>query len=895
MGGTDNDTTYTVASPLQKNSSNQISINQDGFNLTTSITANDEILFFDTSDNFDKITFSNFKTAVNYGATAPISLVGSNYTYDISSLADATLALTDNLFIQQGANLKKTTLTAIKTLISPTIPANTISNGKTGLTTYTKGDILYYNTGTALSKLPIGSAGKSLIVSATGIPMWGNAVVNTNAPISTNSITDNIELDFTNLTESDINDNDYLLLNLSTNSTSFYKKKYYTFRNSIALPVNLPLKKVSVGGQNEDELSFTISQLGASNGSLTSTVIIAEGGNDASFRQLNLSQLGDVVIPAGVNFGTDTSISANHRTFGANSRFLNLNGSQINFKINGTTKMSYITDTFTIEPVNTAELRVAHTTDTNAMTNVDTECCISSIKDLHLFTPGTNFANSKNRIVFIAGGSQALVGIFGYCGNNTSVANGGIPNPANSNNPMGSNFIMTQGNDNTFAVCNRVSNSFSTTFTQFTIKNQETNFWTDTVKVNGSNGLMLNANAGGLDTGATVNMKIRQNGAVRIAISASNQRVMIGEKASDIAGFPPKTALHICNNSSSSSANECRIAVETRLTSYEPGYEMWNNSGFWGLIKFDASGNIQLSTQSNSRYTIINNRIQTKAFNYFLNQNGSSGWQLYTSANSIGSTGSHFWRQNLGSSGNLDFYYSTRNGSWGARAYIYKDTSGFVQMNFTGQHRCVPKEEDLYDNVDNYIGMIVEATGEFNSIDYEDYYEDVETIDYIGGDYDDEKQVWNIEPDETIKTTNRVKKTRIINSTEPTINEAQPIVQLTTSAKSKKVYGVISNKEDSNDKGQRVFLQGNWGSVVQETKSDNRLFINSIGEGGILVCNENGNIENGDYLCSSSITGIAMKQDDDILHNYTLAKATQDYNFVDSNERKLIGCSYHCG
>ena len=497
--GTDNDTTYTVASPLQKNSSNQISINQDGFNLTTSITANDEILFFDTSDNFDKITFSNFKTAVNYGATAPISLVGSNYTYDISSLADATLALTDNLFIQQGANLKKTTLTAIKTLISPTIPANTISNGKTGLTTYTKGDILYYNTGTALSKLSIGSVGKSLIVSATGIPMWGNAVVNTNAPISTNGITDNIELDFTNLTESDINDNDYLLLNLSTNSTSFYKKKYYTFRNSIALPVNLPLKKVSVGGQNEDELSFTISQLGASNGSLTSTVIIAEGGNDASFRQLNLSQLGDVVIPAGVNFGTSTSIAANHRTFGANSRFLNLNGSQINFKINGTTKMSYVNDIFTIEPVNTAELRVAHTTDTNAMTNVDTECCISSIKDLHLFTPGTNFANSKNRIVFIAGGSQALVGIFGYCGNNTSVANGGIPNPANSNNPMGSNFIMTQGNDNTFAVCNRVSNSFSTTFTQFTIKNQDTNFWTENVIINGNVGqavLKLNSSGG---------------------------------------------------------------------------------------------------------------------------------------------------------------------------------------------------------------------------------------------------------------------------------------------------------------------------------------------------------------------------------------------------------------
>ena len=78
------------------------------------------------------------------------------------------------------------------------------------------------------------------------------------------------------------------------------------------------------------------------------------------------------------------------------------------------------------------------------------------------------------------------------------------------------------------------------------------------------------------------------------------------------------------------------------------------------------------------------------------------------------------------------------------------------------------------------------------------------------------------------------------------------------------------------------------------TKADNRLFINSVGEGGIKVCNENGNIENGDLLCSSSTTGIAMKQDDDIVRNYTIGKSTMDYNFT-GNENKLIGCVYYCG
>ena len=77
-------------------------------------------------------------------------------------------------------------------------------------------------------------------------------------------------------------------------------------------------------------------------------------------------------------------------------------------------------------------------------------------------------------------------------------------------------------------------------------------------------------------------------------------------------------------------------------------------------------------------------------------------------------------------------------------------------------------------------------------------------------------------------------------------------------------------------------------------RQDNRLFINSVGEGGILINNENGNIENGDLLMSSSTTGIACKQDDDIVRNYTIGKATQDYNFT-GNENKLIGCVYYCG
>ena len=71
--------------------------------------------------------------------------------------------------------------------------------------------------------------------------------------------------------------------------------------------------------------------------------------------------------------------------------------------------------------------------------------------------------------------------------------------------------------------------------------------------------------------------------------------------------------------------------------------------------------------------------------------------------------------------------------------------------------------------------------------------------------------------------------------------------------------------------------------------------INSLGEGGILVSNVNGNIDNGDYLVADG-NGYAMKQDDDILHNYTVAKALESVDWSkETSTTKMISCTYHCG
>lgn len=71
--------------------------------------------------------------------------------------------------------------------------------------------------------------------------------------------------------------------------------------------------------------------------------------------------------------------------------------------------------------------------------------------------------------------------------------------------------------------------------------------------------------------------------------------------------------------------------------------------------------------------------------------------------------------------------------------------------------------------------------------------------------------------------------------------------------------------------------------------------VNAVGEGAVNVCGENGDIEIGDLITSSSIPGKGMKQDDDLVRNYTVAKARENVTFSSPDEVKLVACIYLCG
>tara|TARA_B100001939_G_scaffold318549_1_gene306052 strand:- start:813 stop:3896 length:3084 start_codon:yes stop_codon:yes gene_type:complete len=94
-----------------------------------------------------------------------------------------------------------------------------------------------------------------------------------------------------------------------------------------------------------------------------------------------------------------------------------------------------------------------------------------------------------------------------------------------------------------------------------------------------------------------------------------------------------------------------------------------------------------------------------------------------------------------------------------------------------------------------------------------------------------------------------------------TQDESLPITSLSTRQNDKTCFGVMSCKP------------------FDEYTEKRFCVVNSLGEGAIWVVNTNGNLEAGDYITTSNVTGYGQKQDDDILRNYTVAKITMDCNF----------------
>ena len=115
-----------------------------------------------------------------------------------------------------------------------------------------------------------------------------------------------------------------------------------------------------------------------------------------------------------------------------------------------------------------------------------------------------------------------------------------------------------------------------------------------------------------------------------------------------------------------------------------------------------------------------------------------------------------------------------------------------------------------------------------------------------------------------------------------TIDESLPIVSLSNVVQDKACFGVVSKMEESNA-AYRTEITGGLVSESIKIAGDNRAVVNSVGEGAIWVVDTNGPLESGDYITTSNVAGYGQKQDDDVLHNFTVAKITMDCDFTGSN------------
>jgi hypothetical protein len=277
------------------------------------------------------------------------------------------------------------------------------------------------------------------------------------------------------------------------------------------------------------------------------------------------------------------------------------------------------------------------------------------------------------------------------------------------------------------------------------------------------------------------------------------------------------------------------------------------------ILNIMASGNVGIGVTNPLASLDIRNSSGTSRF--AVTRNEASDADATTLLNSIGDQHASCWP--VPSANNLYFYYKWNN----VRYRIITGGSTF----FTGQHGCYTDDNQITQaNIDKFVGLIVSSADKGNI-----------SVDVSGNKKFGMDAIW--------------------------ITEALPILKLSDRDMDKAVFGVVShhaNEQYDTDGKPILDNKNSWTDRLSD-----RIRVNGLGEGAIWVTNINGNIENGDYICSSAIPGFGRRQDDDILHNYTVAKATMSCTFqLNTNKYKcielthdgkkyrkaFIGCSYHC-
>jgi hypothetical protein len=101
------------------------------------------------------------------------------------------------------------------------------------------------------------------------------------------------------------------------------------------------------------------------------------------------------------------------------------------------------------------------------------------------------------------------------------------------------------------------------------------------------------------------------------------------------------------------------------------------------------------------------------------------------------------------------------------------------------------------------------------------------------------------------------------------ISSTLPTVRLAQNAEDKAVLGVLV--------AEIKLPEDHW---YVPAGGERFASVNALGEGRVWVTNINGDIEAGDAITSSDLPGYGQRQDDDLLHIYTLGKAMETVDWA---------------
>ena len=271
-------------------------------------------------------------------------------------------------------------------------------------------------------------------------------------------------------------------------------------------------------------------------------------------------------------------------------------------------------------------------------------------------------------------------------------------------------------------------------------------------------------------------------------------------------------------------------------------------NGGWGLY-VAADGDVRIGLCGTNGRIKAGGAVYVGTLGLDAGATGNQRKNLFIQSTYNGNTSANYgwWlgTQNQGlSSTDNDLYFTVvRNGLYKECGVMLDQGSG--TLNFTGQHRTFVKDTPTNQLVDKE-GLIVSA-----------------------------------DQNEFVKMSGGV----VCGNEAITVNESLPLVSLATKANDKKCFGVLSTTEDPET---RKEVHGNFVSNMQKEEGDTRVYVNSVGEGAVWVTNINGTLESGDYITTSNVSGYGMKQNDDILHNYTVAKILMDCDFNPVTQPKRI-------